>query len=354
MAGSAPVNQNEIQPVEPGEKAEWRWKFSGEQVALEYAVEEGKLLKSALVSFDPKSKTYQLKTVELGTAKDQPIQREYVGETNGNKLVFDTPAKEGAEGRRITITRLNEKRTLVLFEQKGAGQNFFNRIAEVGYTREGTRLADSDQTGPECVVTGGAGTIKVSYKGETYWVCCTGCRDAFNDDPEGVLADYRKKREEQGREEISRPYRASSIGVNGNLLRLLFRSELCHANRRFDDSLPIVADVVGRPPLVGDVLGHSNRRQHLDGVPRADGQFVGVRLFSRNVDTDFAANAAFDIDFAEGLQDRDRLPRHLDDTVDRTDFEARFAAGAVVGVDDRDFLGELLARTRFGHDVQPV
>ncbi len=179
------------------EKAEWRWKFSGEQVALEYAVEEGKLLKSALVSFDPKLKGFRLKTIELGTAKDQMVEREYVGESNGNKLVFDTPAKEGAEGRRITITRLNEKRALVLFEQKGAGQNFFNRIAEVGYTREGTRLADSDQTGPECVVTGGAGTIKVSFKGESYWVCCTGCRDAFNDDPEGILADYRKKLEER-------------------------------------------------------------------------------------------------------------------------------------------------------------
>lgn len=179
------------------EKAEWRWKFSGEQVSLEYAVEEGKLLKSALVSFDSKSKSFRLKTVEPGAVKDQTVEREYLGESNGNKLVFDTPAKEGAEGRRITITRLNEKRTLVLFEQKGAGQNFFNRIAEVGYTREGTRLADSDQTGPECVVTGGAGTIKVSHKGETYWVCCTGCRDAFNDDPEGVLADYRKKLEER-------------------------------------------------------------------------------------------------------------------------------------------------------------
>lgn len=179
------------------EKAEWRWKFSGEQVALEYAVEEGKLLKSALVSFDPKTKSLRLKTIEPGAMKDQTIEREFVGESTGNKLVFDTPAKEGAEGRRITITRLNEKRTLVLFEQKGAGQTFFNRIAEVGYTREGTRLAESDQTGPECVVTGGAGTIKVSYKGETYWVCCTGCRDAFNDDPEGVLADYRKKLEER-------------------------------------------------------------------------------------------------------------------------------------------------------------
>ena len=26
-------------------------------------------------------------------------------------------------------------------------------------------------------------------KGKTYWVCCSGCRDLFNDDPESVLTE---------------------------------------------------------------------------------------------------------------------------------------------------------------------
>jgi YHS domain-containing protein len=175
------------------EKAEWRWRFDDGNAALEYTVESGKLLHNGRMSFDPKTKSFRLKTVEPRADHEKPIEREYLGTASGNKLVFDSVQEAGAAAQRITITRLNEKRTLVLFEQKGAGQNFFNRVAEVGYTREGTRLAESDQTGPECVVTGGAGTIKVAYKGETYWVCCTGCRDAFNDDPEGVLADYRQR-----------------------------------------------------------------------------------------------------------------------------------------------------------------
>ena len=179
------------------EKAEWRWKFEGDQVALEYAVDEGKLLKSARLTFDPAKKTFRLKSVEPAEGQDETIGRDYEGTISDKKLILETSAKEGVEVRRITVTRLNEKRTLVLFERKAPAQNFYSRIAEVGYTREGTRLAESDQTGPECVVTGGAGTIKVTYKGETYWVCCTGCRDAFNDDPEGVLADYRKKLEER-------------------------------------------------------------------------------------------------------------------------------------------------------------
>ena len=154
-------------------------------------------MKSALLSFDPAQKTFRLKSVELIEGQEETIERDYVGTIIDKKLVLESASADSTEGRRITITRLNEKRTLVLFERKAGSQNFYSRIAEVGYTREGTRLAESDQTGPECVVTGGVGTIKVSYKGETYWVCCTGCRDAFNDDPEGVLADYKKKLDEK-------------------------------------------------------------------------------------------------------------------------------------------------------------
>jgi YHS domain-containing protein len=33
-------------------------------------------------------------------------------------------------------------------------------------------------------VSGGAANIAVSYKGKTYYVCCTGCKDEFNANPE--------------------------------------------------------------------------------------------------------------------------------------------------------------------------
>jgi YHS domain-containing protein len=33
----------------------------------------------------------------------------------------------------------------------------------------------------------------VQYKGKTYYVCCTGCRDAFLDDPEGILEEYAER-----------------------------------------------------------------------------------------------------------------------------------------------------------------
>ncbi len=58
-------------------------------------------------------------------------------------------------------------------------------------------------------MTGGAGTIRVSYKGKSYYVCCTGCRDAFNDDPEGILADYRARLEERKKKKQSESKSAS-------------------------------------------------------------------------------------------------------------------------------------------------
>jgi hypothetical protein len=54
--------------------------------------------------------------------------------------------------------------------------------------------------GPECVVTGGAGTMTVEYLGQKYYVCCTGCRDYFNADPAKALAEYKERKEEERKE----------------------------------------------------------------------------------------------------------------------------------------------------------
>ena len=67
-------------------------------------------------------------------------------------------------------------------------------MAEVGYTRKGSDFGKGT-TFVECVVTGGTGTIPVTHQGKTYYVCCSGCRDLFNDRPDEVLAEYRAKKE---------------------------------------------------------------------------------------------------------------------------------------------------------------
>ena len=90
--------------------------------------------------------------------------------------------------RRVSIDPLHDTRLLVLLEAEDPEHHTFSQLGEVGYTREGIAFA-VDASYPLCVVTEGRGTIQVRYKGKTYWVCCTGCRDLFKDHPERVLAE---------------------------------------------------------------------------------------------------------------------------------------------------------------------
>ncbi len=174
------------------EQAEWVWQLKSDQPALRYVVEKGNQLKTAKLTYDPKSKNYSLEAVLPDDAK-----RNYAGQVEDDKLVLQSPADADGTVYRITVTRLNEKRTLVLFQKRGEKQKRFGRVAEVGYTREGTKLAEVGGGSPECIVTGGKGTSTIDYKGKTYYLCCSGCREAFLDDPEGIIADAKERLEKK-------------------------------------------------------------------------------------------------------------------------------------------------------------
>lgn len=170
------------------ETSEFLWKIDKKSSAIEYRVKEGKHLKAGLLSWDAGAKQFKF-TAEAPDGS----KTDHFGKFEENALVLESKPKADGTVSRITIRQLNELRLLVLFESRRESQSLYQRLGEVGYTREGAKLASSDQTGPVCVVSGGVGTIKVSYKGETYFVCCTGCRDAFNDDPETFLAEYKAR-----------------------------------------------------------------------------------------------------------------------------------------------------------------
>ena len=69
----------------------------------------------------------------------------------------------------------------------------------MGYTRKGVAFA-AGESGPVCIVTEGRGTTQVTHKGKTYYVCCSGCKDLFNKDPEAVLAEAAERAEGEGEE----------------------------------------------------------------------------------------------------------------------------------------------------------
>src|SRR5439155_24788884 len=65
----------------------------------------------------------------------------------------------------------------------------FSPAIEVGLTKEGETFAAGSTAAerPKCIVTGGAASMTLTYQGRTFSICCTGCRDEFNDNPEKYI-----------------------------------------------------------------------------------------------------------------------------------------------------------------------
>jgi hypothetical protein len=173
------------------ERADSVWELKPKSTGIRWTVDAGKQWKNALLGFDESTKQFT-----LSTKLPDDSTRTYQGKVEDGRLIMESES-DGKDVHRVTWTVLNENRITVLLEKRPEQQSFFTRVAEIGYQRDGTRLAVAGSSGPECVVTGGLGTIAVTHKGKTYYVCCTGCRDAFNDDPEGILADYQKRKAEE-------------------------------------------------------------------------------------------------------------------------------------------------------------
>jgi len=170
------------------ESAEWVWEIKKDRLGIRYTVKDGKHMQSALLTYDPDEEKFVLEA----TLPDKS-RRTYNGTAMGVRLTLLSPADEEGNVHQIVLTRLTEKRTLVLFQVRKKDQPQFARVGEVGYTREGTHLAEDTPSGPECIVTGGKGTMSTVYKGTTYWFCCTGCRDAFLDDPDTIIAQAEER-----------------------------------------------------------------------------------------------------------------------------------------------------------------
>jgi YHS domain-containing protein len=170
------------------ESAEWAWKLSKDSAALDLTIAKGKYLKSGRLVARGKAGGFALDAVLADDTK-----RTFVGEAGSMDrlaLTAEGPATDGL--RRVTITPLHDTRFLLLLESQDPDTDQFARIAEVGYTRQGVAFAGESY--PTCIVTEGRGTIPVQYKGTTYYVCCTGCKELFDADPAAAIAEAEAKK----------------------------------------------------------------------------------------------------------------------------------------------------------------
>jgi YHS domain-containing protein len=173
------------------EKANWSWRFKGKDVWMSFALEDSKLYKSGELRFIPAKSKYQLTIIDKADNKAV-----YEGELKKNMLVVErTVADTGTEQLKMNIAGGGDRLVYSMWLKPEGRTQFFKQL-EVGYTKEGVTFGvEAGAKWPECVVTGGRGTSTVSYKGVTYYVCCSGCRDAFNENPAKIIAEYmaRKK-----------------------------------------------------------------------------------------------------------------------------------------------------------------
>jgi hypothetical protein len=166
----------------------WQWQFKGDEAWLTVAFEKGKYFTGGELRYVPDKEHYQLTIETVDKTKFA-----FNGALKEKVLTLEREEADSKEGHRLVFTFLHPNRILYRYEVKPAEQKNFAKVYQVGATKEGVPFAEGE-TGPECIVSGGLGTIKVTYNGQTYWFCCSGCRDAFKDDPEKYIKEYEAKK----------------------------------------------------------------------------------------------------------------------------------------------------------------
>jgi hypothetical protein len=172
------------------ETAQWSWRFKGKDVYLTVDMKKSKLYKSGEMRYLPDNGKYQLTLVDQKNVKSV-----FEGELKKNGLVLQRKNPAGdTEELRMRIVGGGDRLVQELWT-KPQGRTLFSKQYQVGYTKEGVTFGTlGGEKKPECVVTGGLGTMAVSYMGQTYYVCCSGCRDAFNENPAKIIAEYNAKK----------------------------------------------------------------------------------------------------------------------------------------------------------------
>lgn len=193
-----------------GEDLAWVWDFRTDKArpALVFETKEHPYFKTGRITWSTVDEKFELTTtspegeqrVFRGTwLEGGEPKEEHDGKRVQRSFKLDLEQESPAEGDRwkVTLQLLdNDQYQMQLTKRPEAG-TAFGPLDVVRQQREGTSfaVADSDNPGPKCVVSGGLGSSMVAYNGKSYPVCCSGCEAAFKEDPERWIAKMMKKPE---------------------------------------------------------------------------------------------------------------------------------------------------------------
>lgn len=204
--------QGLIRNASKTEVHDWVWDLKSDPVfpALVLSVPDGEFFASARITYDPRIDKYLMTTVDVEGGK-----RSFSGAFT--EPPEDVPSEDGKTVERTFQLELTEDdgpgpgpRFQYVFKQqhnnrylvdvnRARGKAAFRQFDVIGSQRDGVSFAkaDDDYGDRTCIISGGLGTSTVSYKGKTYYVCCSGCKAAFDDEPERWIARLEEQKAEK-------------------------------------------------------------------------------------------------------------------------------------------------------------
>ncbi|MEX0703806.1 MAG: hypothetical protein WD069_17035 [Planctomycetales bacterium] len=193
-----------VQNFSAVDEPRWKWDLSQKgQPALLMESPKNQYVTRSRLTYLPDGEKYRLETVHKdgggrtfeGTftapVRDEAVEGEEAPQRKFELEFVEVNAGDAKDVWQVTFDQQgNNRYHLKLFKQRPSTQKFDVPIDTLAMQRQGTSFAqsDSDYGDRTCVISEGLGTIQLSYAGKTYWVCCTGCQAAFEEDPEMWIA----------------------------------------------------------------------------------------------------------------------------------------------------------------------
>lgn len=191
---------------------DWVWDLKTDRVfpALVLDIPKGEFFTNARLTYDPRIEKFLMTTVD-----GEGVKRSFIGEFV--EAPKDVPSEDGKTVERTFQLALTEEpgaglgtRFQYVFKQqhnnrylvdvnRARGKARFTQFDVIGSQRDGVSFAkaDDDYGDRTCIISGGLGTTTVSYKGRTFYVCCSGCKAAFDDEPERWIARMEEQKSEK-------------------------------------------------------------------------------------------------------------------------------------------------------------
>ncbi|MFO0797535.1 MAG: hypothetical protein U0804_08650 [Gemmataceae bacterium] len=172
------------------EQVDWSWKFrtADPTIKLVFGEGKGKFFTGGDLTYDAATKKYKLAL----TGADKKTNA-FVGDLKVGVLKLERKDANGDVYRISVNTLADGVRMQLKVEKQEGGKGLFLSAFGMSGNRSGESLAGAAKKA-ECIVTGGAASIAVTFGGKQYFVCCSGCRDAFNEAPEKYIAEAAKKK----------------------------------------------------------------------------------------------------------------------------------------------------------------